>query len=139
MKGNAIQHYNHQLNVATLNDKFPGLTCGKVIDVVQATRVIESLYYNFEVQSTAHIYVRFSQPREYFFIKENLSLNALIGFLNNEFPLTNCVLRKDLEGKFYNELERPDQRRIQQYGICIYSVYGQDEAATIQFFKEMLG
>jgi len=139
MKGNTISEHRSHVIVADFHNKFPGLVCNEVINATQATRVIEATYFNCELHATAHVYVRFTDPREYFFIKQNLSINALINFVDNKFPLTDCVLRPDLEGKYYSELGRPDQRRINEQVIVISIVYGQDEAGTIKFFEEMLG
>lgn len=100
----------------------------------EQSRLIESILIRFPLP---HFYFEGSDPSKWLVIDGLQRLTSLKRFMvTKELKLTGLEFLKDLEGKGWDELARPQQRQINETHLQCYVVEG-DEDVKFNIFKRI--
>ena len=85
----------------------------------QRSRLIESILIKIPIPS---FYIDARDESKWIVIDGLQRLSSIIRFVNNEYPLKNLEFLKELEDKYYKDLDRNYQRRIEDYKLTLYLI-----------------
>jgi len=85
----------------------------------QKSRLIESILIKIPIPS---FYIDARDESRWIVIDGLQRLSSIIKFVKNKYPLKHLEFLKELEGKYYKDLDRNYQRRIEDYKLTLYLV-----------------
>lgn len=118
-----------------LLDPTPDFQRGYVWDDKKASLLVDSILLNVPIPL---IYTAEDQDQTELVIDGHQRLMSLFRYMNNEFPLKGVKTFKNLEGKYFRDLEREYQMKIRTYPLPIITIKAEsDEEVKFEIFERI--
>jgi len=106
---------------------------GDVWDTKRSSKLIESVCLGLPLP----IFYTFEREDQSELIDGKQRFLSILKFVNNEYKLRNLKALKHLNGKYFKDLTRSEQKQIKSHKLHVYSTHADSDEAKYEIFERL--